>query len=267
MDLALEGKRALVTGSTAGIGRAVALRLAEEGCSVVVHGRDQHAADEVADAVGALGAPVEIVLGSLTSAQGAEAIADAALAAGPLDIVVNNAGGRNKVSTQGWGDLSPEVWLETYQLNALSPAIVASRALAGMRERNWGRIINISSVGSYVPRPDAGEYGSAKAALNQSTVSLSLAVAGTGITANAISPGGIDTRGLRTLLTRRIEQEQWQGTSEEVDRLAVAAVTPSTVGRIGQPEEIAAAVAFLASPLAAFINGVNLHVDGGRALV
>jgi 3-oxoacyl-[acyl-carrier protein] reductase len=266
MDLQLEGKRALVTGSSSGIGEAIALRLAAEGCSaVIVHGRDADRTNDVAAAVRAAGATAEVVLSPLTSVAGARELADVVLAGGPLDILVNNAGGRNTSEPESWDDIDPQAWAETFQLNVFSPAILASRALEGMRERNWGRIIQISSVGSHVPRPDTSDYGASKAALNHTTTSMALAVAGTGITVNTISPGAIGTPALRRGINRMAEARGWTGSPDEIEQQAVANYFPSTAGRLGLPYEVGVAAAFLVSPLASFINGINLHVDGGRA--
>ncbi|MEU7899971.1 SDR family NAD(P)-dependent oxidoreductase [Nonomuraea sp. NPDC049152] len=262
MDLQLHGKRALVTGSSSGIGRAIALGLGREGVAVVVHGRDAERAAETADAIVTAGGTASVVLGDLTDDTAAEQIANSATAAfGGIDILVNNAalaGG-----DEGWISAAPADWLTLYDANVAS-AVRLIRVLAPpMRAATWGRIIQISSAAHPNPLPGKAAYSAAKAALSNLTVSLSKELAGTGVTVNTISPGPTLTDGFRDFAVAFAKAHGLGDDAETATRILIDGPLANPSGRLTEPQEVAALVALVASPLGASINGANLRIDGG----
>src|SRR5215472_16310502 len=168
MDLYLADKRALITGSTSGIGAEIARMMALEGVKVVVHGRDLTRAQALVADIEARGGRAAAVVGDLMIEDGIEAAIKATESAfGGIDILVNNAGGSNRGTTSGWFETSVLEWTESYRQNTL-PAV---------RDRGWGRVIQISSRNAISAYAQAGPYGAAKAALNNLTLSLSKALA------------------------------------------------------------------------------------------
>ncbi|MEJ5977953.1 SDR family oxidoreductase [Novosphingobium sp. PS1R-30] len=264
MDLQLAGKRALVTGSSSGIGAAIACELAREGCAVVVHGRDRARAEAVARECEALGASAAVALGAITDDAEADRVADQALAAfGGIDILVNSAGGTVRGDNPDWTEVTSDEWLQSFSLNVISVIRLARRLTPGMAERGWGRIINISSVGGTQLSGRLLDYGAAKAALDHLTANLSRAVAGQGITVNAIVPGTVLTPQAERWIDTLAEQNGWPPDFATRERLYTQDFSPQPVPRLGRPEEIAAAAAFLASPRSDFTTGALLRIDGG----
>ncbi len=262
MDLQLQQKRALVTGSTSGIGKASALALAREGAIVVIHGRNPERADEVANAVRQAGGTAHVALGDLTDADAAAAVAEQALAAtGGIDILVNNSGGVAEMKP--WSATEDRDWAKTYELNVVSGIRLLHRIVPGMRERQWGRVVQIASGVAMQPWPTGADYAAAKAAMVNMTVALAKELAGTNVTVNTISPGPILTPALERAFRDIGAQKGWPEDWDEIEKRAVAEMVPNPTGRVGRVEDIANAVAYLASPLAGYINGANLRIDGG----
>ncbi|WP_186130826.1 SDR family NAD(P)-dependent oxidoreductase [Burkholderia gladioli] len=266
MDLQLRGKRALVTGSSKGIGEAIARKLAQEGALVVVHGRDAAQAGAVADDIVRQGGRAHVVLGDLTrEAEVERLVDDARRLAGSIDIVVNNAGGSGGAK-ETWAETRPDSWASAYDRNVLAAVRVTTRLLPAMRRSRWGRVINISSLAAIMPPATAPDYSAAKAAMNTMTVSMAKAMAAHGITVNAVSPGTIHSASLDRRFREVAAERGVAGHDapwEEVERAVLPMFAQVPVGRVGSLEEIANAVAFLASPLASYITGVNLRIDGG----
>jgi NAD(P)-dependent dehydrogenase (short-subunit alcohol dehydrogenase family) len=260
MDMQLKGKRALVTGSTAGIGVAIAKMLAAEGAAVVVHGRSEARARAVVSEIIAAGGTAHAAIGDLATDAGADAVISAALGAGSIDILVNNAGTYHHLN---WTDAKPEKWIETYQSNVLSGVRMIQRLLPDMRRRGWGRIIQIGGGLAQQPIPMQPDYNASLAARHNLAVSLARELQGTGVTSNVVAPGAILVPSVKELLTQIAPQRGWGATWEEIERGAVKDLVPNDVGRLGRPEEIAAAVTYLASPHAAYVSGAVLRVDGG----
>jgi 3-oxoacyl-[acyl-carrier protein] reductase len=269
MDLQLADKTALVTGSSKGIGEAIAMALAREGARVVVHGRDPRQTGLVADAIVANGGQAFGVIGDLTrDEEVTRLVAEAQEHVGRIDIVVNNAGGSGPPID--WQTTAIEEWSSTYDRNVLAAVRVSASLLPGMRQARWGRVINISSGAATMPPATGADYSAAKSAINALTASMAKAVAADGITVNAVSPGTIKSarleQGFRAVAAAQgivSEDAAW----EEIERGVLPLFASVPMGRVGELEELANAVAFLASPLASYITGINLHVDGGFSSV
>ena len=245
----LEEKRALVTGSSRGIGREVALRLAAEGARVAVNYRSSEAeARDVVAAIEARSGTAVALQGDVADAGQADAVVAGAVAAlGGLDILVNNAGiTRDNLVPR----LSEEDWDAVLDTNLKGAFLCTKAALRPMLRQRSGRIINMSSVVALAGNPGQANYSAAKAGLIGLTKTVAREVASRGITVNAVAPGFIATR-----MVERIREAQ---RSQLLERIPLA--------RFGTPEDVAACVAFLASDDAAYITGQVLGVDGGLGI-
>ena len=260
MDLQLTGKRALITGSTSGIGEAIANTLAAEGCRVVVHGRREAEAKRVTSAIKSSGGEAIYALGELGSDSGAAAVVKTAVEAlGGIDILVNNAGA---FPMKPWLETTAAEWNSLFNDNVASVVRLTNALAPGMKERGWGRVIMIGSFLGPMPESFIAPYGISKLANIAQAVSLAKELAGTGVTANTVSPGPIRTPGMEDGARQMIEAQggTYDFATFEAGYLQQIKLP---VGHIGAPADIGHAVAFLASPLAGFITGTNLRVDGG----
>lgn len=263
MDLQLKGKRALVTGSTSGIGEGIAHALAMEGASVIIHGRSGDRAQAVQAAIFAAGGLCETVLGDLSIAREAERVAQEVLAHGEVDILINNSGGMiGQDGAMDWFGSPVDDWAKSYESNVLAAVRLIHLMAPGMRARGWGRIIQIGSVVATDPSNATGDYSASKAAMVNLTLSLSKALRGSGITVNAISPGMIQTPAIDQWL-RSIGDERGWGDDQAKSVAVALEIYPQSVDRLGQPRDIGVMAAFLCSPVADFVTGTNMHVDGG----
>lgn len=244
MDLGIADKTAIVTGASKGIGRSIALALGAEGVRLAIVARRQKLLEEVAEELTAVGASEPIIIEQDLMREEAPAeIADAALAElGSVDILVNNAGGSRQFGLAA----TEEQWEEAITLNFTRPRQLAHRLLEQMMDRGWGRIINIT--GKSEPEGINGAF-CAKAAMHSWAKGLSREVGKSGITVNSIPPGRILSE--QILRNYTPEYREWQSEYE------------IPVGEYGQPEDIANLVCFLASPLARYITGAVIPVDGG----
>ena len=198
MDLELRGRRALVTGSSSGIGEAIAKTLATEGCRVVVHGRREGEAARVAKAISQHGGEVIVALGDLGTDDGAERVAKVAASAfDGIDIVVNNAG---IYFEDEWSAPDPSRWIDIYNQNVVSMIRMIRHFIGPMKHRNWGRFIQIASGAATMPFATTAAYAATKSAIVNLTVSLSKGLAGTGVTANTVSPGPSLTGGFEVFV-------------------------------------------------------------------
>lgn len=266
MDLQLKGKRALVTGSSSGLGAAIALELASEGVSVVVHGRDRARAEKTAREIEKKGVQAVVTVGNLMKDDDANAVADAALAGlGGIDIMVNNAGAVLRMDNPDWMDVKPSEWLDSYNLNVCAAIRLTQRTAPGMIERGWGRVINISSTGGSQCDGFLLDYSAAKAAVDNMTVNLSKNLAPKGVTVNAVIPGTMLTPAVDRWLVTLRKQLGWPDDLAENERVYTTQLIPQPVPRLGRPREIAVVVALLASPLSDYTTGAFLRVDGGTA--
>jgi len=257
VELGLAHRRALVTGSSAGLGRAIAEMLASEGASVVVHGRDADRTSAVVSRIRAENGDAVAVLGDLATDEGAATVAEAA---GDVDILVNNAGYYDGSS---WADLSVDEWARIYEMNVVSGVRMIGHLVPAMRRRGWGRVIQIGGGLAVQPVAEQPHYSATLAARHNLTVSLARELAGTGVTANIVAPGAILTDSTRDMVLQAAAAHGWGPAWPDVEKAAATTWFPNDIGRLGRPEEIAAAVCFLASVHAGYISGADLRVDGG----
>lgn len=268
MELGLEGKRALVTGSTSGIGSETARLLAAEGVRVVLHGRTPGKVAAAVEAFLAAGYDAAGTVGDLSTDAGADVVAREALAAfGGIDILVNNAGllvppGKTAVGAW-WSEDGDDHGPALFESNVNSVFRMVRRLVPGMRERGWGRVVMLGSVAADMPRAEFPHYSVTKAANVNQAVSLSRALAGTGVTVNSVSPGLIRTPAVEPLIAGTAQRFGWGDDPAVIERNMAAHGLSSATHRLGRPVDVARAVAFLASPLSDFVNGADLRVDGG----
>jgi NAD(P)-dependent dehydrogenase (short-subunit alcohol dehydrogenase family) len=260
MAAALAGRTAFVSGSSSGIGAAIATELAAQGASVVIHGRDRVRAERVARAIQKAGGTAHVAIGDLTDDAAAGSVAEQVLSAAPaIDILINVAGG---AGTEGWSNSTAAVFEESFQTNLASAVRLIGAFLPGMRTRRWGRIVQIGSIAAQRPMPDqVPAYCAAKAGLAALTSSLAMTVAGEGVNVNTVSPGYIVTPLLKDYFLAMPENagRDWA----EIEP-AIAEMVGIRLGRLGRPEEVAAMVAFLVGPGGDWITGSNFRIDGGN---
>jgi NAD(P)-dependent dehydrogenase (short-subunit alcohol dehydrogenase family) len=261
MDYGLKGRRVLVTGATGGLGGGMVRAFVEEGARIVIHSRGREKADALAAELA--GAEIAVAIGELGSDEGAAQIASQALAAfGGIDILVNNAGGEGDLH-KDWLELDPAEWARMYSTDVLGAVRLVGAIAPGMIERKWGRILQISAGSAVRPLPMGAQYSAAKAALSNATVSLAATVGIHGVTSNAILCGPIHTSSIEKIWTELAPKFGWGDSWDEIEANAVKQFVPNPLQRLGRVEEVAAAVLFLCSEGASYINGASLRVDGG----
>lgn len=257
MDLALKGKLALVSGSTAGIGHAIAAALAGEGARVIVNGRTQKAVDGAVQELSAMtGGEVIGFAGDLGAASVAE---DLARKHPGVEILVNNLG---IFEVAPFEEISDEEWRRFFDVNVLSGVRLARLYLPAMKRANWGRIIFISSESGIQIPAEMVQYGMTKTAQIAVARGLAETLAGTGITVNSVLPGPTRSRGVNEFVESLAKQSG--ATSEQFEKQFFEKVRPSSlIKRFATPEEVASLVAYVASPLSSATTGTALRVDGG----
>jgi 3-oxoacyl-[acyl-carrier protein] reductase len=256
MDLKLDGKTAFILGGSKGLGRGVADALAAEGVAVALVARTQETLDKSVSEIKARGGKAVGVAADLANwATVASAVDSARKQIGPIDILLNNSGGPPPSGVIG---VAPEVWEAQFHAMVLSLFRVTEMLLPEMRTRKWGRILNVTSVSVVEPIPTIGISNTLRSAVVGWAKTLAGEVARDGITVNTLLPGVIATdRSLQ--LSRAIAERQKIPMEEAVKRTAQTV----PVGRLGTPEEFGAVAAFLASPLAAYVTGSLIRIDGG----
>jgi 3-oxoacyl-[acyl-carrier protein] reductase len=242
MDLGLQGKRAIVCASSKGLGFACARALAGEGAHLVMNGRDPDALNQAAEAIRSEvgGIEVQTVAGDITDASVRAALVNAS---GAPDILVNNAGGPPPGDFRDW---DRDTWVAALDANLLSAVELIRLVIDGMTRRKFGRIVNITSSTVRVPIPVLGLSNAARAGLTNFVFGLAPTVSSSGVTINNLLPGPFDTNRLRN--------------SKEITRHLTS---NAVAGRVGDPDELGAACAFLCSRQAGYITGQNLLMDGG----
>ena len=242
----LEGKRALITGASGGIGGAIATALHGAGATVSLSGTRTGPLEDLA---ASLGSRAHVLPCNLSDAEAVEALPKQAVAEmGGVDILVNNAGiTRDNLFMR----MSDEEWASVLEVNLTSTMRLCRGVLRGMMKARWGRIVNISSVVGATGNPGQGNYAASKAGMVGMSKSLAYEVASRGITVNAVAPGFIETA-----MTDKLNEDQ-KG----------KILTQIPAGRMGTGEEIASAVLYLAAPEAGYVTGTVLHVNGGMAMI
>jgi len=246
----LTGKTALVTGASGGIGSAIASALAARGSNLVLTGTRGQVLQEVAASLNLKSdQKVEVITANLSEAEAAtQLIANTEAAIGPVDILVNNAGLTRDGLLMRMKD---EDWQTVMDVNLTAVMRLSKAVLRSMMKSRWGRIIQISSVVGYTGNPGQTNYAASKAGMTGFTKSLAIEVASRGITANVIAPGFIQTA-MTEVLTNEVKDELLKRVP---------------IGSMGTPEDIAAAVVYLASPEAGYLTGATLHINGGMAML
>lgn len=258
MDLQLDGRRALVTGSTAGIGFAIAAALAKEGALVIVNGRTQRRVDEALERLRAAGngAKVTGIAADLGTAEGAAA---AILAHRDVDILVNNVG---IFEPKPFENIPDEDWFRFFEVNVMSGVRLSRHHLPRMKQRNWGRIVFISSESGLQIPAEMIHYGMTKTAQLAIARGMAETTTGTNVTVNSVLPGPTASEGVSDFVDRLADQQQMDRAS--VEREFFRSARPSSLlQRFERPEEIAAMVAFICSPLSSATNGAAIRADGG----
>jgi NAD(P)-dependent dehydrogenase (short-subunit alcohol dehydrogenase family) len=258
MDLQLTGKNAIVTGSSAGIGWAIALELAMEGVNVVINGRDETRLKAAAHRIQEKSSKVKV--GYSTADLSTEAGCSQLIATQPdCDILVNNLG---IFDPRPFEQISDAEWYRFFDVNVMSGVRLARHYLPKMKQKNWGRMIFISSESGIGPPGDMVHYGMTKSAQLSISRALAETCAGTQVTVNAVLPGPTMTEGVGVLFTKLAAESGVTVAQKEKDFFAQGRPT-SLLKRFIDPAEVAGMVAYLCSPRAAATNGAALRVEGG----
>ncbi len=263
MDLKLAGRTALITGSTSGIGAAIAAALAREGATVVVHGRSESRAQAVTKEIVDAGGKAHFALGDLGDDTESRSVVEQTLkAVHQVDILINNVGGsvEGKVS---YFDTTVAEWAENYNSNALAAVRMILAFVPAMKKRGWGRVIQISSRNAISPHANMPSYGAAKAAINNFTLGLSKELAFSGVTANAVMPGLIYTQQVEQFFRDIATHQGWGDDTAKAKEHVLKNVVRKTIGRLGEVNDIANYICYLASPLSDFMTGSIVRIDGG----
>jgi 3-oxoacyl-[acyl-carrier protein] reductase len=263
MDLGLEGRVALVTGSFRGTGAGIARALAAEGTTVLVHGLERGQAEGTVRAIAEAHGHCHTVVGDLRTERGTAAlVADVRSTVDRVDIVINNYG---VADGSDWDSSDTESWHGSYDTNVVSAVRVTQAFLPDMRTARWGRVVFIATVGATRPGDRLPEYYAAKSALPAIAVSLAKHLAGTGITVNCISPGVIATAEVVERFTERARQNGIATDWPSVERLILDTAMANPSGRVATPEDVGRFVAMAVGEPAWHLNGAHLRFDGGAA--
>jgi NAD(P)-dependent dehydrogenase (short-subunit alcohol dehydrogenase family) len=259
MDLELKGRLALVSGSTAGIGYAIAESLAREGSRVIVNGRTQNRVDAALEKLAGAAGPSADAVGFAADLGTAQGVAETVARFPHVDILVNNMG---IFEPKSFAEIPDEDWLRFFEVNVLSGVRLSRHYLPRMIGAGWGRIIFISSESAVQIPAEMIHYGMTKTAQLAVSRGLAETTAGTGVTVNAVLPGPTASEGVEGFVDNMAAN---RGTDRAtIEREFFQNVRPSSLlRRFATPEEVAAMVTFVASPLSAATNGAALRVDGG----
>jgi NAD(P)-dependent dehydrogenase (short-subunit alcohol dehydrogenase family) len=258
MDLQLQGKRALVTGSTAGIGLAIALGLAREGAGVIINGRTAKRVDQAIAALKRAGVSgkLEGLAADLGTADGTRTAIERF---SEVDILVNNVG---IFEAKLFEDIPDADWLRFFEVNILSGVRLSRHYLPGMKKRNWGRIVFISSESAIQIPAEMIHYGMTKTAQLAIARGLAETTAGTNVTVNSVLPGPTASEGVNSFVEELARDQKT--TRREVEKQFFQNMRPtSLLKRMAEPDEVANLVTFVCSPLSSATNGAALRADGG----
>jgi NAD(P)-dependent dehydrogenase (short-subunit alcohol dehydrogenase family) len=234
--------------------------------AVAIHGRDGSRAQDVVAQIELAGGQAIVVLGDLTDPKECRRISESVIDVwGGVDILINNAGGRGSASSAGglpllemkWSD-----WLETFELNMEAAVRMIQYLVPGMKERRWGRVINIASAAATQTEANLSEYGAAKAGMVNLSSTLARELAHTGVTVNTVSPGAILTPAVITAFTATAKQLGWSEDWETIEQRFIGELIPIYVDHFGQPEDIGRMVALICH--CGYMDGANFRVDGGQ---
>ena len=259
MDLGIQGKTALVAAASDGLGKGVALRLATEGAHIVICARNAQRVEEAVAEIRSTNPKIDVhgFATDLSSADEIVRLGDHLREKNiEIDILINNAGGPPPGASE---DIDDEQWRQAFELTMMSTVRLTRLALSHMRSQQWGRIINITSYSVKQPMPQMVLSNSVRMSVVGWAKTLSNEVATDGITVNNVLPGATATERLSSIIANKAEK-----TGKSIDTVSEAMMNSVPAKRFAEPQEIAAAIAFLASDLASYINGINLPVDGGR---
>jgi NAD(P)-dependent dehydrogenase (short-subunit alcohol dehydrogenase family) len=258
MNLELDGKRALVTGSTAGIGYSIAEALAREGAQVVVNGRTESRVEQAIKSIRS-SYPQAKLQGLAADLGNADGVRVAIQRLPEVDILVNNLG---IFEPKPFEQIPDEDWFRFFEVNVMSGVRLSREYLPGMKERNWGRIVFISSESAVQIPAEMIHYGMTKTAQIAIARGLAETTAGTGVTVNTVLPGPTASEGVNEFVDRMAAASKQ--TKAELEAEFFRSVRPSSLlRRFARPEEVAALVAFVCSPLSSATNGAALRADGG----
>lgn len=253
LDLRIAGRRAIVCGSTKGLGFACAVALARAGVETIINGRSQASVDAAVKVLGEqTGRSCKGIVADVTTSDGREALAESMPSP---DIVVTNAAGPPPGHFEEWGS---DEWMAALNANMVSPILLIRKILPGMQARRWGRIINITSAAVKSPLPLLGLSNGARTGLTGVMAGLARDVAADGVTINNLLPGHFATDRLRSYAAASAKDT---GADPDAAWDVLAAANPT--GKIGRPEDFGAVCAFFASDHAAYITGQNILMDGG----
>ena len=258
LDLRLTDKIVLVTGSTAGIGFAIARAVAAEGAHVYVNGRTQQRVDAAVEAIRSLGATIKVdgIVADFSSASGAETVI-AKLPA--VDVLVNNVG---IFEPKPFAEIPDADWYRFFEINVMSGVRLARHYLPGMLKKNWGRILFISSESAVQIPPEMVNYGMTKTAQVAVARGIAESVAGTGVTVNSILAGPTESEGVGAFVEAMAKQQN--KSKETIEKEFFEHVRPSSLlKRFATVDEVAALVTYVAGELSSATNGAALRVDGG----
>jgi 3-oxoacyl-[acyl-carrier protein] reductase len=263
MDLGIKGRRALIAGSSSGIGAVVAAQLAREGVDVVIHGRRADSAEQVRLAIERDGGRASVVLASLDDPAQVNDLARDALAAGPIDILINCAGAASTVHR--WFDAPADAWQRQFQTSTFYAMQLIRAIVPQMRKRGWGRVLNVSSGAAYTAKPLHPEYAAAKLALHSMTATLAAELGDCGVTVNTLVPGAFLTANTLQSIKVSGAKAGFTETGAALEQRVIRDVWRADIplGRAGKLDELASAACFLVSERAAYIMGAALRVDGG----